>query len=277
MIGKGNLIGQGCTAEVYDYDSDKILKLYRKSMPDIDCENEFYITKNVNLSLGISPKCYEIVKLEDRIGAIYEKIDGKTMLKEIFAKFWTIKKHAKLFAHYHFEIQKNVDFKLQTVKDKLKHDIGELKQLSKVEKEKLFEYIDSLPNGTTLCHFDFHPDNIIIKNNKPVIIDWMTACIGDGLSDIARTSVILKYSDIPVKSEFVKKILKRTVKKLYINYLKEYIKISGAQFKDIQKWEVPIAAARLYERRPEEEEKQLLKIVHQYTNCIDRGEAGNEN
>ncbi|WP_459481520.1 hypothetical protein [Clostridium saccharoperbutylacetonicum] len=38
MIGKGNLIGQGCTAEVYDYDSDKILKLYRKSMPDIDCE-----------------------------------------------------------------------------------------------------------------------------------------------------------------------------------------------------------------------------------------------
>ena len=264
MIQKGNLIGQGVTAEVYNYDSDKILKLYRHGMPQDACENEFYITQNVKRSLGISPKCYEIINLEGRIGAIYEKVDGKTMLKEILSKVWTISKQSKLLAHYHYEIQKNVDFKLPTVKDKLKRDIESVNELSVIEKETLFEYIDSLPDGNTLCHFDFHPDNIIIKNGKPIIIDWMTACIGDGVSDVARTSVILKYSEVPMKSAFIKKIFKGIAKKVYYNYLKEYIKISGAHIEDIQKWELPIAAARLYEWRPKEEQKQLLKIVHQY-------------
>lgn len=44
MIEKGKLIAQGSTAEVYDYDSDRILKLYRNGMPDYACENEFEIT-----------------------------------------------------------------------------------------------------------------------------------------------------------------------------------------------------------------------------------------
>lgn len=29
-------------------------------------------------------------------------------------------------------------------------------------------------------------DNIIIRNGKPIVIDWMTACIGDPLADVAR-------------------------------------------------------------------------------------------
>ena len=264
MIENSDLIGQGATAEVYNYDSYKILKLYRQGMPKDACENEFYITQNIERSLGISPKCYKIINLEGRIGAIYEKVDGKTMLKEMLTKVWTISKQSKLLAHYHYDIQKNVDFELPTVKDKLKRDIELVKELSVIEKEKLFKYIDSLPDGNTLCHFDFHPDNIIINKGKPIIIDWMTACIGDGISDVARTSVILKYSGVPMKSAFIKKIVKGITKKVYYNYLKEYIKISGVYMEAIQKWELPIAAARLSEWRPEEEQKQLLKIVHQY-------------
>jgi len=264
MIENSDLIGQGATAEVYNYDSDKILKLYRQGMPKDACENEFYITQNIERYLGISPKCYKIISLEGRIGAIYEKVDGKTMLKEMLTKVWTISKQSKLLAHYHYDIQKNVDFELPTVKEKLKRDIESVNDLSVIEKEKLFKYIDLLPDGKTLCHFDFHPDNIIIKNGKPIIIDWMTACIGDGISDVARTSVILKYSGVPMKSAFIKKIVNGITKKVYYNYLKEYIKISGVYMEAIQKWELPIAAARLSEWRPEEEQKQLLKIVHQY-------------
>lgn len=129
---------------------------------------------------------------------------------------------------------------------------------------RLLEYIDSLPDGNTLCHFDFHPDNIIINKGKPIIIDWMTACIGDGTSDVARTSIILKYSDVPMKSNFIKKIVRRMKTKIHHNYLEEYMKITGAHIEDIQKWELPIAAARLCEWRPKDEKNQLLHIVHQY-------------
>lgn len=42
---KGKLIGQGNTAEIFEWGNHSVLKLYRSGLPDDLCINEFEITK----------------------------------------------------------------------------------------------------------------------------------------------------------------------------------------------------------------------------------------
>ncbi|MBH1941508.1 phosphotransferase [Mobilitalea sibirica] len=263
-VEKGRLIGQGNTAEIYEIPPDRILKLYRDGIPKEACEHEFYVTQNVSRLLGVCPKAYEVVHTDGRIGAIYEKVDGITMLKCMLAKVWTVRKQAKLLAHYHKEIQQEVDFQIYSVKDKLRFEIKKVTELSDSDKEKIFRYIDTLPEGNFLCHFDFHPDNIIINKERKYIIDWMTACVGDYKADVARTCLMLKYAEVPRISKVVGYVIKLLQNWIYQNYRKEYLRISGLTMKDIKKWEIPVAAARLSEWVPEKEKEKLLDIIRKY-------------
>lgn len=260
-MAKGQLLAKGNTAEIFEYDDNKILKLYLEGISKSVCEQEFFITQNIHRLLGNCPKAYEVVHMEGRNGAIYERIEGQSMLKEMLSNLGSFKKNCKLLAHYHSALHQPIDFELPTIKDKLKRDIRHVKELTEFEKEKLYQYIDRLSDGSTLCHFDFHPDNIILCDGKAVIIDWMTACVGDCLSDVARTCILLKYSEVPIKSFILRRLIRFMQKRLMHNYLKEYIKITGANVEEIFQWELPIAAARLSEWRPEEEKKRLLQLV----------------
>ena len=263
MVSKGALIGQGNTAEIFEYGEGKILKLYREGMSQFACEQEFNITQNIYRFLGACPKAYEVVNVDGRYGAIYERIDGQSMLQAMLSNLRSFRKEAKQLAHYHCAIQKPVDFALPTVKEKLKRDIKRAEELTEDEKDKLYQYIDTLPEGSSLCHFDFHPDNIILQDGNAVIIDWLTACVGDRLSDVARTSILFEYSQIPEKSFIIRHMIKVMQKRLLRIYLAEYFKITQADRKDLLRWKLPIAAARLSEWRPEPEKKRLLKMVHQ--------------
>ena len=50
--------------------------------------------------------------------------------------------------------------------------------LTAEEKERAIAKIDALPEGDSILHFDYHPDNIMTHDGKSTIIDWMTACSG---------------------------------------------------------------------------------------------------
>jgi len=258
------LLAQGNTAEIYEYSADKIIKLFRQNMPYAACESEYYITKNVYQSLNIGPHVYEQIDVDGRNGIVYEKIIGKTLLSIMLLKIWKSKNMAKQMAHYHMDIQKEVAFELPSVHAKLKNDISAITELDQEEKNILYEYIDALPHGKCLCHFDFHPGNIMMRDNQAVVIDWMTACVGDKLSDVARTGVMLKYAEIPIKSKLLKKFMRKFQNGIYQEYLKEYIRITGTSIAQIEKWEYPIMAARLREWVPKSEKQVLLNLVHEY-------------
>lgn len=265
---KGRFLSQGNTAEIYEWEADKILKLYRQGLPKALCENEFRVTKSVYDLLQIAPKPFEIIQVGDRVGAVFKRIQGRTMLKEILSKPWTFRKYSRLLAQYHISIQKPVEFELPTVKDKLKWDIESSTLLSNEEKQQIYQYISTLPDGNKLCHFDFHPGNIMVSNGQYRVIDWMTGCKGDGLSDIARTSIILRYSGIPRVPRFINLIFKKVINKIYRGYLNEYLKTTGVPVEKIRAWEMPVAAARLCEWIPEDEKQTLLTFVRKSISCI---------
>ena len=44
--------------------------------------------------------------------------------------------------------------------------------------------------GRGVCHYDFHPANVLVGPNGWVVIDWLTAAAGPSSADLARTLVL---------------------------------------------------------------------------------------
>ena len=140
---KDRFLSQDNTAEIYEWDTDKILKLYRQGLPETLCKDELRMTKSVFGLLQIAPKPFEIVYVGDRVGAVYERIPGTTMLMEMLSKPWKLSKYSRLLAQCYINIQKSVEFKLPTVKEKLKRDIGASPLLSNEEKQQIYKYYEN--------------------------------------------------------------------------------------------------------------------------------------
>jgi Ser/Thr protein kinase RdoA (MazF antagonist) len=50
-------------------------------------------------------------------------------------------------------------------------------------RRRIRERLDELPDEERVCHGDFHPDNVLLGEGGPVIIDWGPASAGHPLAD----------------------------------------------------------------------------------------------
>jgi len=259
---KGKLLAEGRTAEVFQLGERKILKLFKSFMPKESAETEYNISLNLMNQLTIVPKVYDFVMIENRYGIIYEKISGEPMMVKISKKPWTVKKEAKRLAKLHTLIHKETNLELPSNITTLKNQISYTDLLQEDVKIKLSNYIDTLEVKDKLCHGDLHPDNVLITEEESLIIDWMTATKGNPLADVARTSIMFKFAVIPEKSFLEKMIITLIRNKFLHNYITNYIKLSGVSLGEIEKWELPVAAARLIEGIPKEEKAKLVNYIN---------------
>jgi tRNA A-37 threonylcarbamoyl transferase component Bud32 len=70
-----------------------------------------------------------------------------------------------------------------------------------------------------LVHGDFHPANVLLTEERPVVIDWSNAGEGDAPEDVAFTQVILATSDadFPRWLERVGRMLRRRFVAAYLD------------------------------------------------------------
>ena len=98
---KGKLIGQGRTAKIFEWDENKILKLFRNGFPKSAIENEFNIGLELcNNGLPI-PELYDLLEFDDRVGIVYERVNGPTMMNLLSSKPWKIVGEAQKLAELH--------------------------------------------------------------------------------------------------------------------------------------------------------------------------------
>lgn len=167
----------------------------------------------------------------------------------------------KQTALIHSKIHKITIDGVLTVKEKLAWEINLAKELTPDEKESLIKYLDRLPEKNNLCHFDFHPGNIMVDESKYQVIDWMTACAGDPAADIARAWLLLKYGEMinaDKKTALLISIMKTIIRG---QYLRNICRLSHITRADIDKWILPVAAARLSEWLTAQERANLLKFI----------------
>lgn len=254
-------IAQGNTAEVYSYSDNTIMKLFREGLPTEPITAEYEKVRLIQQKLPNIPKAYEMIAYKGRYGIVYEKIIGTDMIKCMLKNIFKIKQYSKLLTQIHFDLHKtsvNLNF---SVKDKLSAEIDSASVLNKDEKSRIKKYLQNLPNGNSLLHFDFHPGNIIMQDDRPVIIDWMTACSGDPNADVARTFILLQYGELNHANLFVKKLVHMAEKYIGKIYINEYKRLSGISDSNFEQWLLPVAAGRLMEWVSDNEKKQLLKFI----------------
>lgn len=260
---KGKLIGRGRTAEVFEWGEDKVVKLfmdwYKEDWIIRDAKTEDTVFKS-----GLPcPGVFGIVEVEGLKGIVYQRIDGKTMLNNVSEKPIKILSCGKDLAQLHYEMHRVQVEGLVPQLGKMVYSISATEKLSEDQKKKIIEKLSNLPHGQSVCHGDFHPDNIMQNTAESLIIDWSTVTVGNPLSDVARTCLILSSPYLPLgMSKVTVALIKMSRKMIKSSYLKHYIKLAKVKRKDIDVWILPHAAARLIEEVTGEE-KWLLKLINQ--------------
>ncbi len=114
-------------------------------------------------------------------------------------------------------------------------------------KYELQTRLESLPNHDKVCHGDFNPSNVIVKDNGEMyVIDWSHATQGNASADVARTYLMFNLDG---KEDLADK------------YLHLFCEKSGTTKRYVQKW-LPIVAASQTVKKNEHEKELLNKWVN---------------
>lgn len=212
------IIGIGNTATVYEWEDDKVLKLFHKGYSKHSIEREFNNAKSIEDMSFEKPKAYEIIDLGDQTGIIYDKAEGESLLQWVI-KTGDVQKCAIIMAKLHKKMGKNKVSNVSNYKDFLRENILNIASSKTIDQQKALRILDMLPEGNSFCHGDFHPDNILMSDGRAVVIDFMNACHGDFLYDVARTVFLVEYTPVPVDAENRELLLefKKALADLYLN------------------------------------------------------------
>ena len=262
------MLGQGNTAEIYAYENNRILKLFRNGMPLPPILNEYRMAGIIQCSLDCVPKAYELVSYNERYGIIYEQIKGTDLLKIMLRHPFQLERYARKLAQIHADIHQAEIHVQYSVKEKLIRDIDSSGDLTAEEKSRIKLYMEQLPEGSRICHFDYHPGNIMIRDGEPVVIDWMTACTGDAAADTARTCILLQFGELMYAGPVMKLMMHFVERRIGTVYEKEYRTITGMTQAEIEQWKLPVAAARLSEWLTEHERQELQKYIREKLGII---------
>jgi uncharacterized protein (TIGR02172 family) len=257
---KGRLIGQGRTADVYTWGSDRVVKLYQSWMPAEAIEREYAITRAA-CAAGIPvPAADELMQVDGRMGIVFEYVQGIPMLKVLESQPWKLIAMARLMADLHAGMHSHtIPAGLHTQRQQIEWGIDRGHDLSGQEKETILSLLKRLPEGDAICHGDFHPGNIMLTSRRPVIIDWMTGTRGYPLGDVARTSLLLTAGGLPPRISWQAGLLINVTRGiLHAVYLRHYLRLRGASKGKIESWRLPILAARLAEVENYPAEKEII-------------------
>ena len=172
----GKLIARGRTAEIYAWNAGYVLKLFFDCWPADRVDYEARMARAVHASGLPVPAVGEIVEIRGRLGVLFERVDGPTMLQTLAAEPRRLPPCARLLAELHADMHSNsISLGLPLQRRRLADKIQTAEVLSNRLREAALKALETLPDGDRLCHGDFHPGNVIMTVRGPMLIDWPDA------------------------------------------------------------------------------------------------------
>jgi len=269
------IIASGRTAELLEYGEGTVLKLLRDGFPPHEADDEFALSKLIYEAGVPCPKPYEVVDLHNRRGIVYERVIGDTMLRTIAKQPWRTRNEAKRMAHAHAETHKRSVDGLPSQKKMLEWRIRAAPYLADGEKDRIVKYLHALPDGSQLCHGDYHPDNVMC-GDRFFVIDWMNAVSGNAAGDVARSVLLLRFGTLPDDMPaLLRSFFSFARSRMLSRYEAAYRKETGMLREEIEAWMLPYAAARLVEGVPEAEKIRIVSYIKNRLDQLDDKGASN--
>ncbi len=231
-----NLIAKGTNNEVYK-SGDMAVKVFGENYPKADVLNEALIASRVE-ETGINmPKIKEVSVIDGKWAIAMDYIEGKTLADYMKEDSANIDKYIEQMVDIQLDMHSKKCPMLGKLKDKLYGRIDSL-DIEATKKYELLTRLDSAPKHKKLCHGDFNPQNIIISDGKPYIIDWNHATRGNASADVARSYLWLCLYMPEIADKYMDKFCEK----------------SGTDKTYVQRWLPVVAAARLSKHIPEEKD-----------------------
>ena len=241
-----NEIAKRQTKSVYR-DNDKTIKLFIENYSKANILNEALIQARVEEGTNLNiPKLIEVSKIDNRWALVSEHIEGTPLDVIMEQNPEKEDEYLKMFVDLQLNVLSNTVPLLNRIKDKFRRKLTEAKNIHDNVRYELLQRLEGMKNHTKLCHGDFNPSNIIVKQDGTLcIIDWSHATQGNASADAARTFLIFSMQG---KTELAEK------------YLDLFASESNIPKGNIQRW-IPIVAATQMSKEKEEEQEFLSKWI----------------
>lgn len=258
---KGALIGQGRTAEIFAWCDEEALKLFRPEFSSpAGSAYEAKMARAIFAAGAPCPKVGDVVEVDGRAGIIYERIEGPSLDEQIRAHPWRLARVASMLAETQAATHTRSLPTLPSLRETLQQKIQRATPLASAQRAAALRALEHLPDGSALCHGDFHLGNVLLSRRGPLVIDWENATSGHPLADVARTLLLLRMGWVYEKNPAQRLVLRGAIALLLAAYLRRYRQLRPATRQEINAWALPVAAGRLSEGVAQEE-PQLLRLV----------------
>jgi uncharacterized protein (TIGR02172 family) len=260
----GAPLAQGRTAEVFAWDDGHVLKLFRPGWDADVASHEAEIARAIYASGAPAPQVGEVVEVDNRAGIIYERISGPSLLTDLIGHPTHLRRIMRALAEAHADLHQRTVANLPRVREMLAQRATSVAELTEAQRRAVLRALEALPDADTLCHGDYHPDNVLRSPRGPLVIDWENAALGDPLADVARTLMLFRANFVHSQSAATRALKRGSLQYLASLYLRRYRQLRPFDMARLRAWELPVTAARLSEG-VEPEEAYLLKRVRRLT------------
>ena len=264
----GSPIAVGRTGELFAWGDERVMKLYREGCSRDYVRREARVSRIAN-ELGLpAPAVYKadtedgLWELYGRLGILFDWVEGPTMLRDLLRRPWMLVAHSKALAALHAQVHSKPGEGLPDGRARIETVIARMTEsLTESQRSAALAELASLPEGRSVCHGDFHPDNIILQEGGPVIVDWGPASCGHPLADVVWTYLLYTISDGPMGASLWMRMLLRTVRRISLRvYLRTYFRLTKTSWPELEAWLGVVAILRLGDGISEERDA-LLRLI----------------
>lgn len=254
-------IAEGREAEMFAWKDGTILRLLRPGLDPKSLDAEVHALYLAHRSGVPVPLPGERVEFDGRPGIVLERIYGTDLLTELGRAPWTVFRAARICGSLHARMHACPvsDEELPALKPRLDRQLTSPlvpSRLAAAARERL----ESLPDGDSLCHGDFHPANVMRGAKGPMVIDWPNAMRGAPEADVARALLLLGAGE-PQTYNGLLRLLTKVGRSLFIwLYVGAYMRSRPLDKKEVRRWALPFSVARLSENIEEERPRLLRRI-----------------
>ena len=243
------LISSSATKSVYR-DGNTAIKEFCEGFPKAEVLNEALCNARVEDIEALNvPKVLGVSVVDGKWSIIRELVEGKTLQQLMDENPDKLAEYMEQMVDLHLNILSKHCPLLNKLKDKMSRQILETEELSDITRYDMRTKLDSMPKHTKLCHGDFNPTNIVVREDGSMcVLDWVHATQGNASADVARTYLLFCLQD----------------QKKADMYMDIFCKKTGTAKKYVQTWLPIVAAAQLSKKRPEE-----VELLQKWANVCD--------
>jgi Ser/Thr protein kinase RdoA (MazF antagonist) len=201
------LLAEGRMAEVFALDEDRVLKLDRPEWNGVSEFERDVITRVAAAGLPVA-RAHGMMTVDGRSGVVLDRVSGRSLQDEIglMEAEESVNESARRFAHLQQTINATRIDGLSELTTRMQDEIAR-SGLAPARMAELGALLRALDDGHRgICHFDFHPHNVIVGPQGWVVIDWLTAAAGPSLADLARTLVLRGREVDPPFGQFMREV-----------------------------------------------------------------------